>query len=418
MPKNPGNSKYVKKLNRMTVLNIIKENEPISRKQLADLTGLTPPAITGIMRELLELGFVREVGLGKSHGGRKPVKLTFNPEAGYVIGVEITRMETTIAVADLKNDPTDKKTIGIDMTEPETGLAGLMEVITHLTQSRKYRDKRFLGIGIAFPGLLHSKTGVVKRSINLGPKWSGFPVREVLERELKIPVFMEHNSIASALAERWFGGGTDCKDLIYINLGEGISAGIITNDHMLQGSQGYAGEIGHIVLTEGGPLCNCGNRGCLESLCGIPALVKRANAELSLVKPDDPLKKIWTEKNKVSIDDILATTSYEGGYSAELLRQVGKYVGLVVSYLINLFNPKMIFIGGKLALASDIFMDILRDTANAHAFPEIATSTEIKASAFNGNASVIGACALALRELFKSNSGILDDAQFKQDDIV
>lgn len=417
MPKNPGNSKYVKKLNRMTVLNIIKENEPISRKQLADLTGLTPPAITGIMRELLELGFVKEVGLGKSHGGRKPVKLTFNPEAGYVIGIEITRMETTIAVADLKNDPEDKKTIGIDMTEPETGLAGLADVVTDLIKSRKYAGKRFLGIGIAFPGLLHSKTCVVKRSVNLGPKWSGFPVKEFLERKLEMPVFVEHNSTASALAERWFGGGTDCKDLIYINLGEGISAGIITDDHILQGSQGYAGEIGHIALTEEGPLCNCGNRGCLESLCGIPALVKRANAELSQVKPDDPLKKIWLEKNKVSIDNILATASYEGGYSAELLRQAGKYVGLAVSYLINLFNPEMIFIGGKLALASDTFMDILKDTANAHAFPEIATSTQIKVSAFNGNASVIGACALALRELFKSNSGMLDGVRLKHDGI-
>ncbi|MBP2660920.1 MAG: Glucokinase, partial [Firmicutes bacterium] len=101
MVKKPGNSKYVKNLNRMTVLNIIKENELVSRQQLAQLTGLTPPAITGIIRELLDMGFVMEVGLGTSQGGRKPMKLKFNAKAGYVIGVEITSHETVLVIADL-----------------------------------------------------------------------------------------------------------------------------------------------------------------------------------------------------------------------------------------------------------------------------------------------------------------------------
>lgn len=415
MPKNPGNSKYVKKLNRMTVLNIIKEHEPISRQQLAKMTGLTPPAITQIIRELINMGFVKEVGLEKSCGGRRPVQLKFNPEAAFVMGIEVTRFEVNFGIADLKNDPTDIKTIELDMTEPEIAIPLLIDNINKIIGSSKYRDKNILGLGIAFPGLLNIKEGTVKRSINLGPKWNGFPLKAVLQREIGLPVYIENNSNASALAERWFGGGNECRDLVYINLGEGISAGIIMDDRVLQGFQGHAGEIGHIVMVENGPLCNCGNRGCLESICGIPALVRKANSELPLISEEDPLKKIWKLKRKISINDILSSASLEGTYSNELIKQMGKYIGLAVADVINLYNPEAVFIGGKLASASAVFMDILKQTVDSHAFPEIASSTDIKLSSLDGNSGVIGACALALKELLKSNSDILDNIQLSMD---
>ncbi|HHW03090.1 MAG TPA: ROK family transcriptional regulator [Thermoanaerobacterales bacterium] len=415
MPKNPGNSKYVKKLNRMTVLNIIKEHEPISRQQLAKMTGLTPPAITQIIRELINMGFVKEVGLEKSCGGRRPVQLQFNPEAAFVMGIEVTRFEVNFGIADLKNDPTDIKTIELDMTEPEIAIPLLIDNINKIIGSSKYRDKNILGLGIAFPGLLNIKEGTVKRSINLGPKWNGFPLKAVLQREIGLPVYIENNSNASALAERWFGGGNECRDLVYINLGEGISAGIIMDDRVLQGFQGHAGEIGHIVMVENGPLCNCGNRGCLESICGIPALVRKANSELPLISEEDPLKKIWKLKGKISINDILSSASLEGTYSNELIKQMGKYIGLAVADVINLYNPEAVFIGGKLASAAAVFMDILKQTVDSHAFPEIASSTDIKLSSLDGNSGVIGACALALKELLKSNSDILDNIQLSMD---
>lgn len=408
MQKRPGNSKYVKKLNRMTVLNIIKEHEPVSRQQLAKMTGLTPPAITQIVRELINIGFVKEVGLEKSYGGRRAVQLQFNPQAAFVIGMEVTRYEITFGIADLKNDPTDIHTIELDMSEPEKGIPLLVETIKKIMSCEKYSDKNFLGLGIAFPGLLNIKEGTVKRSINLGPKWNGFPVKTVIQKEIDLPVYIENNSNASALAERWFGGGTNCKDLVYVNLGEGISAGIIMDDRILQGFQGHAGEIGHIVMAEGGPLCNCGNRGCLESICGIPALVRKAISEMPLIKDSDPLKSIWKERGRISINDVLKSASLTGSYSNELLKQAGRYIGLAIADVVNLYNPEAVFIGGKLAAAAEVFMDILTQTVRSHAFPEIANSTNIKISSLDGNSGVIGACALILRELLKPNSNILE----------
>ncbi|MDD4569756.1 MAG: ROK family transcriptional regulator [Tepidanaerobacteraceae bacterium] len=409
--KEPGNSKYVKKLNRMAVINTIKEHEPLSRQQLAKITGLTPPAITGIIRELLDIDIVREVGLDKSRGGRRPVKLRFNPYAGYVIGVEVTRFESFIGTADLKNDPTDFQTFKLDMTEPETGIKQLAAAIKQVMNEKGYIQKNFLGVGVAFPGLLNVYEGTVKRSINLGNNWNNFPVKKTLERELELPVFIENNSNASALAERWFGGGTDCKDLVYVNLGEGISAGIMMNDRILQGAGGHAGEIGHMSIQEGGPLCNCGNRGCLESICGIPALVRRAKAELPVIPNDDALKKAWIHKGKISVEDIIESASIKESYSGELLKQMSVYVGKAIANVVNFYNPNIIFIGGKMAVAAEYFIDVIKNTVETYAFPEIALSTDIQVSSLKENSGVMGACALVLRYLFKSNSDMLEDVQ-------
>jgi len=409
MVKKPGNSKYVKKLNRMTVLNIIKQNKLISRQELAQVTGLTPPTITGIIRELLDIGFVSEVGLGTSQGGRRPMKLKFNAKAGYVIGVEVTSHETVIVIADLENDPINIITMNLDMTEPTIGIPQLVAAMKQVLHSKENEMKDFLGIGIAFPGLFSAKEGFVKNSINLGPKWNLFPLKKVLENEMKLPVFIENNAKSSALAEWWFGGGINFRDLVYINLGEGISAGVISADRVIRGARGYAGQIGHIIVVENGPLCKCGNRGCLEAICGIPALMRKANDELPLINSEDLLKQAWLRNGKIDIEDIVQSAKIEGSYSRELLQQVGKYVGLAIASVINMYNPEAVFIGGKLAVAAEVFVENIREMVSSHTFPEIGKSTQITISTLGAYSGVIGSCALALRELLRSDSSILEN---------
>lgn len=407
MTSKPGNSKFVKKLNRMTVLNMIKNNEPISRHQLAEEIGLTPPAITGIVRELIESGLVKEVGLGKSEGGRRPMKLKFNCKAGYVIGIEVTSGEAVVSVADLKNEPEVVLVEELSMKDPTVGIKAMTSIIQKTIAANG--DKQFLGVGIAFPGLLDVQSGTVRRSVNLGGAWNCYPLKDMMEAEFKLPVFIENNSNASVLAERWFGG-TECNDLVYVNLGEGISAGIILGDRILQGYQGYAGEIGHIVLDKGGPLCNCGNRGCLEAICAIPALMNKVLAELPLVSEDDMLKVVWQKEGKIGFTDILRAANEEDGYARELLKQVGKKVGRVVADIINLYNPELIFVGGKIAAAHHVFMDALKGTVKTHAFPEVAAATTIKVSRYGDSSASIGACALALKQLLQSS----DSPMFKE----
>lgn len=402
MAKAPGNSKYVRKINRMSVLNIIKEKEPISRRELADITGLTPPAITGIIREFLEFGLVEEEGLGLSGGGRKPVKLRFNPAAGYVIGLEVTRCETTIGIADLKNHPSDIMRLPLDMTDPAAGIPRLTEVVRELTVTGEAAGKRFLGMGIAFPGLINARDGIVTRSVNLGPAWRLYPLREQLQAATGLATVIENNSNASALAERWFGGGQESPDLVYVNLGEGISAGVMLDDRILQGFQGHAGEIGHIVMDEAGPVCNCGNRGCLEAICGIPALLKRAEACVAACAANDPLRRVWRDNGKIVLADLMACALAENSCAARMLQETGRYVGRAVADIINLYNPRTVFVGGRMAAVAPAFIDILTETARSHAFPEMARATSIRISALGNDAGVVGACALALQNVLES----------------
>lgn len=405
MARAPGNSKYVRKLNRMSVLNLIKEQEPISRRQLAGITGLTPPAITGIIRELLDVGLVVEEGLGLSEGGRKPVKLRFNPTSGYVIGVEVTRFECTIGIADLKNHPTGIYQAQIDMTEPAQGMPLLVAALKKTVDEEKRQGKKIIGMGVAFPGLINASEGIVTRSVNLGPAWKKFPLRERLQQEMELATVVENNSNASALAERWFGGGLDSPDLVYVNLGEGISAGVILDDRILQGFQGHAGEIGHIVMLEGGPLCNCGNRGCLEAICGIPALLRRAGEQSADGRQEEQLRR----KKKLSLEELLLSAETEGSFAWKMMQETGYYVGLAIADVINLYNPRTIFVGGPLSAAAPAFLKILEDTARSHAFPDMAGAAQIRVSALGGRAGVIGACALALRDILKSLQSPLFD---------
>lgn len=399
MTSKPGNSKLVKKINRMVVINVIKNNEPISRNQLAKVIGLTPPAITGIVKELLECGLIEEIGLGKSEGGRRPMKLRFNRTAGYVIGIEVMSGEAIVSIADLKSAPQVAFAEELSMKDTCGGIKALTEIIQKTMAI--HNDKRFLGVGVAFPGLLDVKNGTVRRSINLGSHWNGFPLKDVLESKIGLPVFIENNSNASVLTERCYGG-TECKDMVYVNLGEGISAGIILGDRILQGFHGYAGEIGHIVLDEGGPLCNCGNRGCLEAICAIPALLTKVMAELPLVPDSDRLKKAWHKEGQISFTQIVDAANAEAGYARELLTQVGKKIGLAVADIINLYNPELIFIGGKMAAAHSSFIDAIKGAVKMHAFPEIAAETTIERSRYGENSASFGACALILNKLLQS----------------
>lgn len=397
---NVGNLEYVRMLNRVSILNIIRENSGLSRQELAKRTGLTPAAMSGIVRELVENGYVEEVGLGKSSGGRRPVNLQFNPEAGYVVGAEITRGRTTLGIVNLQGKPVKIEHMAMDMTEPESGLETLTRKIDELTLAAGIPGKKIMGAGFAFPGLLDRSTKVLRRSPNLGEKWTNLALESWLEERIKVPFVIENNSNAGALAEYTLGRGKDVRNLAYVNLGEGFSTGVIIDDKILYGSHGYAGEMGHVVIVENGPLCNCGNKGCLESLYAAPALVRKANSELGLYSDNDRLKNVWHDKGRVTIEDILACAGEPESYARQLIGQAGWYIGIGIAGIINFYNPEVIAVGGILSQAGSILMEPLLESINTHAFPEIAKATRVEVSSIGLEAGFYGACLGAIKRLF------------------
>ncbi|MDI6813620.1 MAG: ROK family transcriptional regulator [Desulfitobacteriaceae bacterium] len=398
--KDKGNQEYVKRFNRINVLNLIRKNQTISRQELAQQTGLTPAGISGIVRELVETGYVRELGQGPSNGGRRPIALAFNPENGYILGAEITRQTSTLGIVDLQLKPIAIRRTSIEMGDPEKGLSLLVAAMEALVAETGIPSGKFLGSGFAIPGLLDRHSQILKRSPNLGECWREVPLAEWLEVLVGRPFTLENNSNAAALAEYTLGAGQGIKDLAYVNLGEGFSTGVILNGEILYGSRGYAGEMGHTVVVENGPLCNCGNRGCLESLYAVPALEHRANLELGLYGPDDSLKSVWLEKGRVDIEDILVSVSEQGPYAKELIRQAGWSIGMGIAGIINFYNPEIIVLGGILASAGKALLEPLAQSVRTHAFPEVVQSTRIERSSVGRDAAFYGACLGVVRRLF------------------
>ena len=398
--RDPRIFEYPKRSNRINILNIIRENRYISRQGLAQLTGLTPAAISGIVRELSELDYINEIGLGESSGGRRPIKLQFNPEAGYVVGAEITCKRTTLGIVNLLAEPVMIEETYIDMTNPDVGLRVLLESIETLITKSGILKSKVMSMGFAFPGLIDLRTKVIKRSPNLGEKWTNFHVKDWLEQNVDSPLFIEHNSNAAAAAEFALGKGKGVQDFVYVNLGEGISAGVIINGKPLYGSLGYVGEIGHTVIVENGPLCNCGNKGCLESLYAVPALVRKANNELPLYRDDDGLKNIWLANGLITIRDIIEAAKVPNSYAAELLRQAGWYIGMAIANIINFYNPEIVCLGGILSNAWPVMKESMLESVESHAFPEVAKVTRIEISNIGREAGFYGACLGAINRLF------------------
>jgi len=188
--------------------------------------------------------------------------------------------------------------------------------------------------------------------------------------------------------------------MVYVNLGEGISAGVVMNGKIAYGYSGFLGEVGHTVIMENGPLCNCGNRGCLETLCAVPALVRRANRELPLYEKKDSLKYAWQEKGKINIEDIIASATEDNSYSQKLVNQVGWYIGIMVAGIINFYNPEKVYLGGVLTGAGDSLLKPLLKSVRNHAFPEMAEMTSVEISPLGEEAGYYGACISAINKLF------------------
>lgn len=395
------NSRYMKVFNRLRIVNLVRNHQSISRKDLAKISGLTPAAITGIIKELISDNLIIETGQGSSGGGRKPVFLAFNHEIGYVIGVEIRRLILTMGYTDMKNLPTDIESLPIEFSKPEELLDFLAEHIQKLVA--KNEDKRFLGIGLAIPGLVNTDTGKIIRSVNLGTAWTDFPVVDYLGSKIDLPIFIDNNSNAAVFAEHIFDTTENSiRSLAFINFGDGISAGIINEDALTDNRRGFSCELGHISIGFDGPKCNCGNNGCLEATYGIRALLNKINNEIVTISDEDYAKKLWREKGRLVEDDFIYLIDNDSRYIKEIVTNYLKYMGFAIASVINMYNPEVIFIGGKMSIVAERFFPKLLVNTSKCSFPELFNQTIIRISSMADRASVSGACALVLRGMLGS----------------
>jgi N-acetylglucosamine repressor len=394
-----SNSKDLKVINRIAVLNMIRKHAPVARNELAKLTGLTPPAVTVIVTDFLKGAIVWETGRGDSSGGRRPVMLQLNPTAAYIFAVRIQQGGIVTALLDINANILESHRQKLSTTSPDEVIATIGASFEIIISHLDIRAQGVVWCGVASPGLVNSFEGIVERSSNLN--WGKVPLGQMLSERLGgMPVHVENISNAAALAEKMYGSGYGYANLLYINLSFGIGAGIIINHELFGGSRGYAGEIGTVVMPPAAGE-SATERITFEGKCGVRAVLERVKAET----PDSLYMDLGLAKNRIAIEEVLSPPLAETPEIREILTDVGFHIGIKVAELIQIFNTDLVILGGELARAGDL-LDTVIQTVATNSLKEMSAAVKIITSTMREDSPLLGVYALVLEKLFHSESWI------------
>lgn len=375
------------------LLRIIWERQEISRAALARATGMSPSTVSAIVSELEQAGLVRFARAGASTGGRRPQLVSFRDEVFVLLGVELGASHVEVAALDFRGHVLAHQTRTTPTQhDPAASLQTIEELSRLCLAADGVRSRRLVGIGVAAPSPIDpSRAGQLSPLIL--PKWRGVDLHQEIHDQFQVPVFVENDANAGAVAEQWWGAGTDGADLTYIKLGTGIGAGHIISGQLHRGAGGTAGEIGHFAIDPNGPLCACGNRGCLTTLIGTPALFTRAR-ERGIEGDGDPLR----------VDHVIDSARTGELAAVRLFDAVGEDLGLAVAGMLNLLNPSTVVIGGELARAGELLLGPLRAAVTGRALFSSIADTRIVATELGSRAIAVGAATLVLREALEDRT--------------
>ncbi|MEH7012355.1 ROK family protein [Neobacillus niacini] len=342
------NQQLGKENNKSLVLQMILEREPISRADIAHVTGLNKATVSSLVNELLEEELIYESGPGESSGGRRPVLLHFNKVAGYAIGIDIGVNYILGVLTDLKGNILIEKNQLLLDTSYTVVIDPVIKMICSLMEEMQFSKYGIVGIGIGVPGII-DKAGTVLLAPNLG--WKNLSFKEKITDEFNLPVIIENEANAGAYGEKQFGAGQNFQNIIYVSAGIGIGVGLILNGELYQGKNGFSGEMGHMIIEVNGKQCSCGSRGCWEAYASEHALINVANQKY------------------LSLEMLIGLAEKNDESALKLFEQIGCYLGYGINNIINTFNPEQVIIGNRLAKASRWLEEPIRKTINTHTLP-------------------------------------------------
>jgi glucokinase-like ROK family protein len=389
--------------NKQSALHLIRFTPGgISRVEIARRMGLTRAAVSSIVGDLLNLGIIREAERISSGNGRPPVVLEINPEFGNIIGIDIGATHISLLLADLGARIIDELEIPFEVrVGPDSGLKILDQSIHALLTRQGLQINHLLAVGIGVPGPISVDAGMVI-SPPIMPGWDGYPIRENLEGLWGIPVSLSNDAELGALGEWAAGAGRGERDLAYIKVGTGIGAGLLIDGQIYHGVTGSAGEIGHLTIDEDGPLCTCGNKGCLEAFAGGRAIAQQAQ-EAVIKKKRTNLSTIHPTEDITALD--VAKAAQHGDlFSQQILERAGTQIGIAIAGLVNLFNPGMVIIGGGVAQTGDIILEPMRQAVQRRSLPAATRAVRITTAMLGRRSSSIGAVIQAISIALKQVS--------------
>jgi predicted NBD/HSP70 family sugar kinase len=389
----------IRNINRFDVLQTIRlHDNQISRSELSDLTGLSQATISSIVGHLIEEGALIEddtYGLGARGRGRPLVMLRLNPEYTHVVGAKIATHQIVFSVTDFVGNVCASDNIPVEPLKLTPGqlVAFVVRGVRACLKKASKTIGDVSGVGVGLPGFIDSNRGIAFWSPVFTSPNVNF--RELLQTKFDVPVFVENDANLVTLAEHWFGMAKGLENAVVVTIEHGTGSGLIFNGKLYRGAQGLAAEFGHTKLVFDGPLCQCGESGCMETHTAAFAIIHEAG-KAGFRVPKRPLD--YHERSRL-IQAIVAKA--EGGDAAmkQIFDQMGRYLGLGIANLVNLLNPQRVVICQGAIRCAHLYEDSLRSVAEQMVIPPLKRNLEIVIHHWGDEVWARGAASLVLMEL-------------------
>lgn len=394
MDQKTANVSLIRDQNLSLILrHLLHKTGQTSRAELIRTSNLSGTTISSLVNILLNCGFVHETGVGKSIGGRRPITIELNPTFSYSMGIDIGASHLSGTIIDLRGHPVVSQRIPFDViNHAQASFEKVNGMIAQLLAEANIQISELSGIGIAIPTPLTGENQDQMLAFYM-PDWEGVQVLQELRYVGDLPVYLENDANAGAIAEKWWGIGKEFHSLAFIKLGIGVGSGLIINDEIYRGYAGSAGEIGHTTIEAAGRRCRCGNRGCMESYVGVPGILRdvREKAGLPAAQPLD-------------IETVIANALAGDEVCKEVIQNAGNYLGIAIANLINLVNPGIIVLNGVLMDAGELFLREVHASIKQRTLPIRAEKTPLVASQLRNDVVAIGAATLVIHNSIQLES--------------
>jgi glucokinase len=385
LPKNEvsrGNARLMKAINVGTVLKLVRDRGPLSRSQIARLSGLATPTVATILESLTAEGVITPVGLGDSTGGRKPLLFQFNPDAALIVGVDVGGTKMAGGLSNLAGHILARETVTREDGPADTyeRLVSLIErLIVGVPHGAAIR-----GIGLGVAGVTKLADGIVTLAPGLG--WSNFPLGPILEERFGIPVFLDNDVNTILLGERWFGAARESEDVLCVAVGTGIGAAILMGGQIYRGAEEAAGEVGYFVTDaqafERRPRAK-GDYGFLEEEAAGPGIARRGSERFG---------------RPVTTAEVMRLAAEENPTAKAVLDETVRHIGIALANMATLLNPELVILTGGVMRSADLLIEPIREMVHRLTPypPKIVVSQLLE------EAGVLGAAALVLEATRRS----------------
>lgn len=380
---------------------VVRRFGPISRARIHELTDIRGGTTSLLVRGLIEEGRLVECGRSNNALGRKQILLKLNEEYRYVAGIDFDDEDVVAGVMDLR------PSLRAVVKKPTRLAAGRDALIRQLIASVRavlakasLTPESLLGIGIADPGLVDSRRGVTIMS-SMIDFWREVPLREIFEKEFGVPALVETRTRAKAVAERQLGAGEMSENMIYVDYGSGIGAGIILDGKLLYGHKYSAGEFGHTHLSTDGVVCKCGSFGCLEAVAGARAMEMKIRRVISEGGYSRALEMAGGDLSRINGWTVLEAAVAGDKASSNIVAEIGSYLGLGLANLVNLFNPSVVLLDHRLALAGDSVLHHIVQVMRRQALTYATDDVAVRFATLGSEAGVLGIGLLILNRHYE-----------------